>query len=350
MILFFSDIHFGSAHRFSTITPNGFTIRENEHLSCLESLKRVMNENEVSKCIFGGDMFGPVGDNISGETQCAVVKFVSELAAECKKRGIPLEILVGNHDIINDATVFGINKLVPYKYFDNVVVYEQPVVDGNYVYLPFSYDDDYLNNFLENVSDKENKIVFSHVDISGIEIGGGIVTKKGVNLELLNKFKKVFEGHYHSFKSIGDNIIVPGSTQRLSFKDKGVSRENIVLYDESTDKIKRDSFECPDWLTFTDDNIQDILKTDDNNYVKIDLSVDMLYTDEIKQKVEQMKNCDLHIDVSRIVVNRKVEENEQTSEDEIDIIQQFVNKSENDDDKKEKLIEKGINLINRAKR
>ena len=350
MILFFSDIHFGSAHRFSTITPNGFTIRENEHLSCLESLKRVMNENEVSKCIFGGDMFGPVGDNISGETQCAVVKFVSELAAECKKRGIPLEILVGNHDIINDATVFGINKLVPYKYFDNVVVYEQPVVDGNYVYLPFSYDDDYLNNFLENVSDKENKIVFSHVDIAGIEIGGGIVTKKGVNLELLNKFKKVFEGHYHSFKSIGDNIIVPGSTQRLSFKDKGVSRENIVLYDESTDKIKRDSFECPDWLTFTDDNVQDILKIDNNNYVKIDLSVDMLYTDEIKQKVEQMKNCDLHIDVSRIVVNRKVEENEQTSEDEIDIIQQFVNKSENDDDKKEKLIEKGINLINRAKR
>lgn len=350
MILVFGDIHFGTTHRFSTITNNGFTIRENEHLSCLDSLKRVLKENKITKCVFDGDMYGPVGDNISGETQCAVIKFVSELAQECKKYNIPFNMIVGNHDIIHDATVFGINKLSPFKYFDNVNLYEQPVVDGNYVYLPFSYDDDYLNNFLENVSDKENKIVFSHVDIAGIEIGGGIVTKKGVNLELLSKFKKVFEGHYHSFKSIGDNIIVPGSTQRLSFKDKGVSRENIVLYDESTDKIKRDSFECPDWLTFTDDNIQDILKTDNNNYVKIDLSVDMLYTDEIKEKVEQMKNCDLHIDVSRIVMNRKVEENEQTSEDEIDIIQQFVNRSENDDNKKEKLIEKGINLINRAKR
>lgn len=349
MILFFSDIHFGSAHRFSTITPNGFTIRENEHLSCLESLKRVMNENEVSKCIFGGDMFGPVGDNISGETQCAVVKFVSELAAECKKRGIPLEILVGNHDIINDATVFGINKLVPYKYFDNVVVYEQPVVDGNYVYLPFSYDDDYLNNFLENVSDKENKIVFSHVDICGIEIGGGIVTKKGVNLEILNKFKRVFEGHYHSFTNIGEKIIVAGSTQRLSFKDKGVSRNNIVLYNEQTDEIKRESFTCPDWLTFTDDNINEVLTVDNNNYVKIDLSMDILYTDEIKQKVEQMKDKDIHIDVSRVVTNRKVENNI-TSEDEIDVIQEFVNRSDNDDEKKEKLIEKGINLINRAKR
>lgn len=350
MILTFGDIHFGTTHRFSTITNNGFTIRENEHLSCLDSLKRVLKENKITKCVFLGDMYGPVGDNISGETQCAVIKFVSELAQECKEYNIPLDMIVGNHDIIHDATVFGINKISPFKYFDNVNLYEQPSIDGNYVYLPFSYDDDYLNKFLEDVPNKENKIVFSHVDISGIEIGGGIVTKKGVNLESLSKFKKVFEGHYHSFKSIGDNIIVPGSTQRLSFKDKGVSRENIVLYDESSDEIKRDSFECPDWLTFTDDNIQDILETDNNNYVKIDLSVDMLYTDEIKQKVEQMKNCDLHIDVSRIVMNRKVEESEQMSEDEIDIIQQFVNKSENDDDKKEKLIEKGINLINRAKR
>lgn len=349
MILFFSDIHFGSAHRFSTITPNGFTIRENEHLSCLESLKRVMNENEVSKCIFGGDMFGPVGDNISGETQCAVVKFVSELAAECKKRGIPLEILVGNHDIINDAAVFGINKLVPYKYFNNVVVYEQPVVDGDYVYLPFSYDDDFLNGFLDSIENKEDKIVFSHVDICGIEIGGGILTKKGVNLEILNKFKRVFEGHYHSFTNIGEKIIVAGSTQRLSFKDKGVSRNNIVLYNEQTDEIKRESFTCPDWLTFSDDNINEVLTVDDNNYVKIDLSMDILYTDEIKQKVEQMKDKDIHIDVSRIVTNRKVEDNI-TSEDEIDVIQEFVNRSDNDDEKKEKLIEKGINLINRAKR
>ena len=76
--------------------------------------------------------------------------------------------------------------------------------------------------------------------------------------------------------------------------------------------------------------------------------MDTLYTDEIKNKVEQMKGKDLHIDVSRIIVNRKAED-KVTSEDEIDIIQQFVNKSDNDDDKKEKLIEKGINLINRVK-
>ena len=348
MILFFGDIHFGATHRFSTITDNGFTVRENEHLSCLDTLKRVLKENKITKCVFGGDMYGPVGDNISGETQCAVIKFVSELASECKKYNIPLDMIVGNHDIIHDATIFGINKLAPFKYFDNVNLYDHPFVDGNYVYLPFCYDDEYVNNFLEAIEKKEEKVVFAHVDLAGIEIGGGIVTKKGVSLDILGKFKKVLEGHYHSFKDIGKNIVISGSTQRLSFKDKGVSRDNIILYDEETGKIKRESFDCPDWLTFTDDNIQDILTTDNNNYVKVDLSMDMLYTDEIKNKVEQMKGRDLHIDVSRIIINRKAEDNV-TSEDEIDIIQQFVNKSDNDDDKKEKLIEKGINLINRVK-
>lgn len=349
MILFFGDIHFGTTHRFSVITNNGFTVRENEHLSCINDLKRVLKDYPVTKCVCNGDIYGPVGDNISGETQCAVIKFVYELAQECKNYNIPLEILVGNHDIIHDATVFGINKLTPFKYFDNIKLYDQPIVDGNYVYLPFSYDDECLNGFLNSIENKEDKIVFSHVDICGIEIGGGIVTKKGVNLEILNKFKRVFEGHYHSFTNIGEKIIVAGSTQRLSFKDKGVSRNNIVLYNEQTDEIKRESFTCPDWLTFTDDNINELLTVDNNNYVKIDLSMDILYTDEIKQKVEQMKDKDIHIDVSRIVTNRKVEDNI-TSEDEIDVIQEFVNRSDNDDEKKEKLIEKGINLINRAKR
>ena len=47
MILFFGDIHFGATHRFSTITDNGFTVRENEHLSCLDTLKRVLKENSL---------------------------------------------------------------------------------------------------------------------------------------------------------------------------------------------------------------------------------------------------------------------------------------------------------------
>lgn len=309
-----------------------------------------MSQNKISKCVFGGDMYGPVGDNISGETQCAVIKFVSQMAEECKKYGISFEILVGNHDIIHDATIFGINKLAPFKYFDNVVLHEQPLVDGDFVYLPFSYDDDYLNSFLDSIEHKETKLVFSHVDVADIDIGNGIVSKKGVSVKILEKFKRVFEGHYHGFKSIGNKITVSGSTQRLSFKDKGLSRDNIVLYDEETGKVTRDSFDCPDWLTFTDDNINDIFKCDNNNYVKIDLSMDILYTDEIKAKVNQMKNSDLHIDVSRIAINRKVESDTSTSEDEIDIIQQFINKSDNDDEQKQKLIEKGINLINRVKR
>ena len=45
--------------------------------------------------------------------------------------------------------------------------------------------------------------------------------------------------------------------ERLSFKDKGIAKNNIIIYDTETGKITRRSFECPDWLTFNDDNIEE---------------------------------------------------------------------------------------------
>ena len=95
-ILFFGDIHFGEVHRFSTITPNGFSTRENEHLMCIRVLENILNEQRIDKLVFGGDMYGPVGNNISCQTQCAVILFVKKLANICKKHNTCSERVVRN--------------------------------------------------------------------------------------------------------------------------------------------------------------------------------------------------------------------------------------------------------------
>ena len=94
--------------------------------------------------------------------------------------------------------------------------------------------------------------------------------------------------------------------------------------------------------------INDILSIDDNNYVKVDISLDMLLTDEIKAKLNKVKNKDIHIDINRIKVNREVTE-EINTENEEDIIIQFVNKSDNSDEKKVDLIDYGKKLLIRGK-
>lgn len=161
----------------------------------------------------------------------------------------------------------------------------------------------------------------------------------------------VIQGHYHGSNSYGKNIQVTGSTQRLSFKDPGKSRNNIIIYDTETNKIERRSFSCPDWLTFNDDNIEQILTTDWNNYVKVEVSSDMLITPEIEQKLNTFKGKDIHIDLTRLSFDKHstMDVQQQDSEDEISIIKQFIDKTDNTEEQKDLLVQEGVRLLDKVK-
>lgn len=342
-LLAFGDIHFHHQHRFSQITPLGYTIRELEHLSCADTILRIAKEENIDKIIFLGDLYQPVGDNISCQTQLAVCEFIDKIRSEYE-----FHMLVGNHDWSSTINNQYAHKLVPFKYWNNVFVYDTPQIVNEFVFMPYIPDEEEAQLFLNKINNKANKIVFSHLELKGIEIGRDIFTKKGLEIDTLKQFKMTLQGHYHSGGSYGKNIQVAGSTQRLSFKDPGLARNNILIYDTETNKIKRRSFECPDWLTFNDFNIEDILKVDNNNYVKVDISMDILLTDEIKAKLEKFKKTDIHIDINRIKVNRQVTE-EINNENEEEIIMQFVNKSDNTESQKLDLIDYGKKLLLRSK-
>lgn len=339
--LIFSDIHFHHTHRFSHITQEGYTVRELEHLSCADDILRIAQEETIDKIVFCGDAWGPTGDTMSGETLACMCEFFNKL------KKYPLEVLVGNHDTSAQTAEQLIHKLEFLNYWEGVNIYANPAIIGNCVYMPYCIYDEYAQTFLEKVPDKENKIVFSHLEIKGINLGNGIFTQKGVNLETLKQFKMVFQGHYHSGGCYAKNIQVIGSTQRTSFKDQGISRNNIIIYDDETNTFKRKSFTCPDWLTFTDDNIDEILNIDNNNYVKVDVSTDLLITSKIKEKLDRVKGKDIHIDITRISTNRQVE-TEISGETEIEVIKQFVNKSDNTEEQKEALVKEGKRLLDKV--
>ena len=340
-IMAFGDIHFHHTHRFSHITDSGFTVRELEHLSCADTLIKLYQEEHIDKLVCLGDIWGPVGDNISAQTLKAVLDFFKKF----NDAKIPLDIILGNHDIVDNN--LQIHKLEALNYLSNIHLYIKPKEEQSFVYMPYCLNDDEAIRFLENIKDKQNKIIFSHLELGGINLGNGIVTQKGVPLDLLNQFKMTLQGHYHSGGSYGHKIQISGSTQRLSFKDKGIARRNIIIYNTETDKIERHSFECPDWLSFNDDNIEGILKIDNNNYVDINVTTDILLTDEIKNKINQMKGKSVHIDINRISINKNIE-TDITSIDNFDVIKQFVYKSENTEEQKQALIDEGKRLLDKV--
>ena len=344
--LFFSDIHFHGTHRFSHITDEGYTIRELEHLSCAQTLIDICNKEDIDRIVFCGDLYQAVGDNLSTQTQSAVCEFVEKIS-----KIKPLDMLVGNHDLSGTTNFKAVHKLIPFKYFNNVTVYDSPVEKDGIVYMPYCTSDEYATTVLENIKDKKNKVVFSHLELKGINLGNGIETTHGVPLDLLSQFKMTIQGHYHGSSSYGPNIKVIGSTQRLSFKDPGKSRNNIIIYDTETNKIERRSFNCPDWLTFTDDNIDDILTTDLNNYVKVEVSSDILLTDDIKARLELFKGKDIHIDLTRLSFDKhsSADINQDTAEDEVSIIKQFIEKTDNSEQQKRQLLDEGIRLLDKVK-
>ncbi|MGN1393452.1 MAG: exonuclease SbcCD subunit D [Succinivibrionaceae bacterium] len=341
-ILFFSDIHFHHTHRFSHITPEGYTIRELEHLSCADTIVDICNKENIDKIVFGGDAWGPVTDTMSCQTLNAMIDFFKKIS-DCK----PVDIIVGNHDLSGNTNNKYAHKLATFKYWNNINVYEYPTVVGDFIYMPYCDNDETAESFLKKIENKQDKIVFSHLEINNTDLGNNIFTTRGVDLDVLKQFKMTLQGHYHSAVNPAKNVQISGSTQRLSFKDKGIARKNIIIYDTETNKVKRESFNCPDWLTFTDDNIESILNYSNDNYFKVDITTDILLTDEIHNKLNNVKGKEIHIDLMRISTNKKVEE-EITVENNSDILIQFINKSNNDTLQKEDLIKKGNDLLERV--
>jgi len=343
-ILAFGDIHFHHTHRFSTITPQGYTIRELEHLQCADVIINLCKTKQIDKIVFLGDLFGPVGDNISCQVLTAVTEFIKKISDVCQ-----LDMLVGNHDISGHLNNQYSHKLMPFKYWNNVTVYDQPTEVDDFIYLPYCINDQFAEDFLNNIKNKDHKIIFSHAELKGITFASGLQSEKGVSIDLLKKFKMTLQGHYHCGGSVAKNIQITGSTQRLSFKDQGIARNNIIIYDTETNKVSRESFNCPDWLSFTDDNINDLFKLSPDNYVKVELSTDLLYTDDLKEKLKTFKHSDFHVDVMRLIFNKKIDETEIKLKDDIDVIKYFVEKSENTEENKKELIKVGENLIERSK-
>lgn len=349
-IICFGDIHIHPTHKFSLLTTDGYTTRELEHLSCANTICDLIDKyQDCEKVVFLGDMFGPVGDNISCQSLMVATEIVKRISDKCAEKNINFDMIVGNHDISSYLNNKYSHKLYPFKNYKNVNIYDQPTVIDNFIYMSYCNTDEYPITFLENIKNKEEKVIFSHLEIQYVNLGMGIKTSKGINQELLKKFKQTISGHYHNGVNIAKNINVCGSTQRLSFNDKGIGRNNIIIYDVEKNTITRESFNCPDWICFTDENISDIMNTDINNYISVEVMFDQVLTSEILNKIKQFKGSVIHSQLSRISIknlnNTMTENKENIQKDNLSVIKDFINKAEVSSDDKTKLLEEGRRLL-----
>lgn len=351
MILFFTDLHINETAQFSTATESGFTVRQHEAIqSCQDVLNVLKNPKyHFSAVVLGGDVFNPVGNQISASNLATAEKCITMIQEECIKQGIMFYVLTGNHD--TSANMLGFHKLVAFKHYQNVKIVDNLETIGDMVFLPYMYDDSAVNTYLEQIDNKGAKIAFSHLEIKDYELGNGIKTSKGASIDLLKQFKKVFQGHYHTPSQPAQNIIVAGSTQKTSFRDPGGG--TMVIYDEIMDTVERVHFTVPSWYTFDDDNIEDLKTLNFNNYVKIIISSESIlkYAGITKEYLSNFKGVEKVIDVQKISGKKIRRDNElEHRETEEEVLNRFIELANVPQEDKKTLTEVGLELIARARK
>ena len=140
--------------------------------------------------------------------------------------GIPMTMLVGNHDIYykNTLRVNAPNELL--RGYDNITIIDDHATvtfDGLPILLLSWICDDNRERFLKVIQESDAPVCMGHLELNGFEAHPGHVMEGGMDPSVFSKFKKVFSGHYHQ-KSTKGNIRYLGNPYQLYWNDYAAKR------------------------------------------------------------------------------------------------------------------------------
>lgn len=246
------DIHFSEyssilrsrGYKFSTRLEN-----------CIESINWA--ENETCKCdlvVYLGDFFDKSNLNAEEITALNYVSF----------NDVPHKFLVGNHEMGINSLIFSSAHI--FGTFESSSVISEPSIfecdDVELCYLPYMLEED--RKPLKEIfkKDKSHKrIIFSHNDISGIQMGQ-FISKSGFTIkEIESNCDYFFNGHLHNGAPVTDKIINVGNLTGQNFSEDGFKyTHNIFIFD--TDTMSYEVHRNPFAINFYKiDSLDDIEKT-----------------------------------------------------------------------------------------
>lgn len=210
-ILLFADLHM--CPRASIISKWG-TKYPSRLENCIESvnwLERQAEELDCEYIVNLGDFFDKPDLTSETITACKEIKW-SEIMHYS---------LVGNHDASNTSLIFNSVNSITNKYHETVT---EPrvlsLIDCDICFLPYITECDRkpLTEYFKNLDPNKPRVILSHNDISGIQLGP-VVSKTGFSLEEIEANCTLFlNGHIHSGQVISPKIINLGN---LTGKDFG---------------------------------------------------------------------------------------------------------------------------------
>ena len=302
------DIHFSEYSSILRTMSNKYSTRlEN----CLKSINWV--ESVSSNCdmvVYLGDFFDKSSLNANELTALSDISW----------NNIPHKFLVGNHEMgthnlmTSSAHIF--NSKFDYSVIDKPtnLCYN----DIEICYLPYILEAERKDSIKDYFGCKDRtRIIFSHNDIAGIQMGK-FISKIGFNIDDIDNNCDLFlNGHLHNEAKITNKIINVGNLTGQNFSEDGfLYKHKIIILD--TDSLNMEVYDNPFAINFYKltslDNLQNVV----NGAVSLTVSDDE--AEEAMEKLIESKNVLVH----RLFVEHKTDvEEHDISEFSVDYFTEF---------------------------
>lgn len=181
----------------------------------IRELKKICEEEKVDRVIIAGDLMH-YHERIYTQALNKTLHFINTLTSYC-----PVDILVGNHDMINNQQFLTSNHWMNiFHSYKNVCIIDKPlkrIENGiSYVLCPYVYPGRFIEA-LNTLNDnwKECDFIFCHQEFKGCKMGSIIST---IGDEWKDEYPQIISGHIHDNQKI-NNIYYPGTPLQHAFGD-----------------------------------------------------------------------------------------------------------------------------------
>lgn len=326
------DIHFSE---YSSILRSRGDKYSTRLENCIDSISNAeLITKNCDLIVYLGDFFDKSTLNASEITALSEIEW----------NDIPHIFLVGNHEMginnlfLSSAHIF--NSIKSYRVIDQPV---SRIFDVTEVcFLPYILEEDRkdsINDYFGARAAKK-RIIFSHNDIAGIQLGQ-FISKAGFKINDIEANCDLFiNGHLHNGSKLTDKIINVGNLTGQNFSEDGFKYDHVILILD-TDTMISEVYENYYAINFYKvENIEDIEKIDKTAVVTVKTTEENV--SRAKELIENNKN----IIASRVIIDytkgREKRDIKVLSVDHIDEFRKFVLSEIGDTD----LIREELEIIN----
>ena len=146
-----------------------------------------------------------------------------------------VHLAIGNHDCYYKNTNNVNSPQLLLKSYPNIHTYSEPIeikLDKlKVLFLPWINSENF-NETKELIESTEAKIAMGHLELNGFRATRGHLMETGMDIDIFNKFEKVFSGHFHTRSNDG-KIYYLGNPYEMFWNDVNDPR-GFHIFDTET--------------------------------------------------------------------------------------------------------------------